>query len=164
MQIRVGYELIYDCPQPTPMLLTLNIHYTRVSDLIRPDHLLVQPSIPVASYRDSFGNWCSRIEAPRGKLRLTTDALLRDSGAPDVLAPWALQRTVPALPEETLIFLLGSRYCETDLLSETAWKLFAQSPIGWGRVQAVCDFVHQHITFGYEHASATKTAFQVFSE
>jgi transglutaminase-like putative cysteine protease len=164
MQIRVGYELIYDCPQPTPMLLTLNIHYTRVSDLIRPDHLLVHPSIPVASYRDSFGNWCSRIEAPRGKLRLTTDALLRDSGAHDVVAPWAVQRTVPALPEETLIFLLGSRYCETDLLSETAWKLFAQSPLGWGRVQAVCDFVHRHITFGYEHASATKTAFQVFGE
>jgi transglutaminase-like putative cysteine protease len=164
MVIRVGYELIYDCPQPTPMILTLSIHYSRVSDIVRPDHLVVSPSVPITSYRDSFGNWCNRIVAPEGQLRLSADALVRDAGEPDAVAPWVEQRPVQSLPEETLIFLLGSRYCETDLLSEIAWKLFAQSPTGWGRVQAVCDFVHQHITFGYEHASATKTAFQVFNE
>jgi transglutaminase-like putative cysteine protease len=164
MQIRAGYELIYECPQPTPMLLTLNIHYSRASDIIQPDHLVATPSIPISSYRDWLGNWCSRIVAPPGQLRLSADALLRDSGEPDIVAPWAEQRPVQTLPDETLTFLLGSRYCETDLLSEIAWRLFAQSPTGWGRVQAVCDFVHRHITFGYEHASATKTAFQVFNE
>jgi transglutaminase-like putative cysteine protease len=165
MQIRVGYELVYDCPQPTPMILTLSIHYTRVSDIVKPDHLLIQPSVPIASYRDSFGNWCSRIVAPVGRMRLSADAVVNDSGLPEAQAPWnATQRTVQSLPEETLIFLLGSRYCETDLLSETAWRLFSATPLGRPRVQAICDFVHQHIAFGYEHANATKTAFQVWND
>jgi len=164
MQIRVGYELVYSCPQPTPMIVTLSIHYTRVSDIVKPDHLILTPSIPITSYRDSFGNWCSRIVAPPGRLRLSADALVNDSGQPDLVAPGAQQHAVQDLPEESLIFLLGSRYCETDLLAEIAWKLFANSPAGWGRVQAICDFVHQHILFGYQHASATKTAWQVFHE
>ena len=123
MQIQVGYELVYRCPQPTPMVVTLSIHYSRVSDIIKPDHLLLSPSIPVTAYRDSFGNWCSRIVAPAGQLRLSSDAVVSDTGNPDLVAPWLEQRPVEALPEETLLFLLGSRYCETDLLSETAWEL-----------------------------------------
>jgi transglutaminase-like putative cysteine protease len=164
MKIRVGYELVYQCPQPTPMILTLNIHYSRVADVLAPDHLVTTPSIPITAYRDSFGNWCSRIVAPQGRLRLSADALVNDSGLVDAVVPHAEQHTLQALPEETLVFLLGSRYCETDLLSDTAWRLFGNTPLGWGRVQAICDFVHTHITFGYEHASATKTAFQVFEQ
>ena len=164
MQIRVGYELVYNCPQPTPMIVTLSIHYTRISDIVKPDHPILTPSIPITAYRDSFGNWCSRIVAPQGRVRLSADALVNDSGQTDLVAPWAQQHAVQDLPEESLIFLLGSRYCETDLLSEIAWQLFAHSPAGWGRVQAICDFVHHHITFGYQHARATKTAWQVFHE
>ena len=118
MQIRVGYELVYQCPQPTPMVVTLSIHYSRASDIVKPDHLLLSPSIPVTAYRDSFGNWCSRIVAPAGQLRLSSDAVVSDTGNLDPLAPWLEQRPVESLPEETLLFLLGSRYCETDLLSE----------------------------------------------
>ena len=165
MQIRVGYEIVYDCPQPTPMILTLAIHYTRASDLVRPDYLVIQPSIPITSYRDSFGNWCSRIVAPAGLMRLTADAVVNDSGWPEPVPPAnATQRSVQSLPEETLIFLLGSRYCEVDLLTEFAWKQFSSTPLGVARVQAVCDFVHDYITFGYEHANATKTAFQVWND
>lgn len=164
MQIRVGYELIYDCPQPTPMILTLNIHFTRVSDILVPDHLITHPSIPIAAYRDAFGNWCSRIVAPKGQIRLSADAVVNDSGEVDLVVPTASQIPVQDLPNETLMFLLGSRYCETDRLSQTAWDLFGHSPLGWARVQAVCDFVHQHITFGYEHARATRTAWEVFHE
>ena len=164
MQIRVGYELIYECQQPIPMILTLNIHYTRVSDIVVPDHLITDPSVPIAGYRDGFGNWCSRIVAPPGQIRLTADAVVNDSGEPDVVAPSAQQIPVPDLPEETLVFLLGSRYCETDRLSEAAWDLFGNSPPGWERVQAICDFVHDHIAFGYEHARPTKTAWDVFNE
>jgi transglutaminase-like putative cysteine protease len=164
MRIRVGYELIYNCPQPTPMIVTLGIHYTRASDIVRPDDLITSPSIPIRGYRDSFGNWCARIVAPPGQLRLSADALVNASGQPDIVAPSAPQHAVQDLPEETLLFLLGSRYCEVDLLSEAAWRLFGNSPMGWGRVQAICDFVHRHVTFGYEHASATKTAGQVFNE
>jgi transglutaminase-like putative cysteine protease len=164
MQIRVGYELIYECQQPIPMILTLNIHYTRVSDIVVPDHLITDPSVPIAGYRDGFGNWCSRIVAPPGQIRLTADAVVNDSGEPDVVVPSARQIPVPDLPEETLVFLLGSRYCETDRLSEAAWDLFARTPPGWERVRAICDFVHDHIVFGYEHARPTKTAWDVFHE
>src|SRR5512132_660250 len=164
MRIRVGYELIYECQQPIPMILTLNIHYTRVSDIVVPDHLITDPSVPIAGYRDGFGNWCSRIVAPPGQIRLTADAVVNDSGEPDVVVPSARQIPVPDLPEETLVFLLGSRYCETDRLSEAAWDLFARTPPGWERVRAICDFVHDHIVFGYEHARPTKTAWDVFHE
>lgn len=164
MQLRIGYELIYTCPQPTPMILTLNVHYSRVSDLVIADHIITSPVTPINAYRDGFGNWCSRIVAPQGDIRISTDALVNDSGELDEVAPAAHQHLVQELPEETLVFLLGSRYCETDLLSEVAWDLFHSSPTGWGRVQAICDFVHQHIVFGYEHARSTKTAWEAFNE
>ncbi|MBL8484332.1 MAG: transglutaminase family protein [Rhodocyclaceae bacterium] len=164
MQIRVGYEIVYKLPQPTPMVLMLNIHYTRVSDIVQPDHIHLSPSLPMSAYRDSFGNWCTRLLAPQGRLLITTDAIVRDSGLPDPVVARAHQHPVQDLPEETLIYLLGSRYCETDLLSATAWQMFSHTPTGWARVQAICDFVHHHITFGYEHANATKSALQAFRE
>jgi transglutaminase-like putative cysteine protease len=164
MQIRVGYELIYDCPQPTPMLLMLNIHYSRVSDLIVPDHIVIDPSVPIAAYRDGFGNWGSRIVAPQCRLRISSNAIVKDTGKPDVVVPSAQQHEVRELPDDCLLFLLGSRYCETDRLSEAAWSLFHTAPRGWGRVQAICDFVHQHIAFGYQYARPTKTARETFVE
>jgi transglutaminase-like putative cysteine protease len=162
MQIRVGFEMSYDCPQPTPMIFNLNVHFTRVSDLVGRDDLLFDPPVPIAAYRDSFGNWCTRIVAPKGRTRVSADATVNDSGAPDVIVPDAQQHPVQDLPEETLLFLLGSRYCETDRLSEIAWNLFGQAPMGWGRVQAICDYVHRHITFGYEHARMTRSAFEAY--
>ena len=110
-----------------------------------------------------FGSWCNRIVAPPGQIRLTSRGLLRDSGQPDPVVPDAPQQAVEDLPEEALVFLLGSRYCETDLLTPVAWNLFGGSPPGWARVQAICDYVHNHITFGYEHARVTKTAFEGFN-
>jgi len=163
-RIRLGYELRYSFPQPTPVLLMLNIHYSRVSDLVRLDHMIFEPSLPVRAYRDAFGNWCNRVLAPAGSLRIWADATINDSGAIDRNVQSAKQHDVDTLPEETLVFLLGSRYCETDQLNEVAWKLFGATPPGWARVQAICDFVHHHIEFGYEHASPTKTAWQVLNE
>ena len=164
MKIRVGYELIYDFPQPTPMIMVLGIHFTRASDVITPDHLTTDPSVPVTPYRDDFGNWCSRIMAPAGRIRISGDGLVRDSGLPDTIAADARQHAVEDLPTDTLIYVLGSRYCETDRLTEVAWKLFEKSPPGWKRVQAICDFAHHHIAFGYEHARPTMTAFDVYNE
>ncbi len=162
MQIRVGFEIVYDCPQPTPMILNLNVHFTRVSDLVGRDDLVFEPGVPMAAYRDSFGNWCTRIVAPTGRTRITANALVNDSGLVDAFVPSAQQIAVQDLPEETLLFLLGSRYCETDRLSEIAWSLFGNAPTGWARVQAICDFVHRHITFGYEHARMTRTALEAY--
>jgi transglutaminase-like putative cysteine protease len=164
MQIRVGFEMAFQCPQPTPMVLALSIHYSRASDLVRPDHLVTIPSVPVTAYRDLFGNWCSRLVAPAGRFVLSTDALVNDSGEADVVAPWAMQTPVEMLPDATLLYLLGSRYCETDRLSEIAWQRFGAGPTGWARVQAICDFVHRHIEFGYPHARATRTAMEAYNE
>ncbi|MBY0508685.1 MAG: transglutaminase family protein [Rhodospirillaceae bacterium] len=164
MEIRVGYEIVYDCPQPTPMLLMLNIHHSRASDVIVPDHLTTSPSVPINSYRDVFGNWCSRIVAPQGRIRIASTGVVRDSGRTDVITPAARQHMIQDLPEETLVFLLGSRYCETDRLSETAWSLFGALPAGWSLVQSICDFVHNHITFDYQQARATRTAWEAYNE
>ena len=162
MQIRAGFEMIYDCPQPIPMILNVNVHFTRVSDLVGRDDIVIDPPVRMAAYRDSFGNWCTRIVAPKGRTRITANALVNDSGATDVIVPDARQHAVQDLPEETLVFLNGSRYCETDRLSEIAWGLFGNGPTGWSRVQAICDYVHHHIKFGYEHARMTRTAFEAY--
>jgi transglutaminase-like putative cysteine protease len=164
MKIHVGYELIYEVPQPTPMIIILGTHFTRASDVIVPDFLTTSPAVPILPYRDGFGNWCSRIVAPTGTIRLQGDGSVRDTGLPDAIVPSAIQHAVEDLPAETLVYLLGSRYCETDRLSEIAWNLFQTTPLGWARVQAICDFVHNHIAFGYEHARPTKTAWEAYNE
>ena len=164
MQIRFGYELAYRCPQPTPMILMLHTHYTRTGDLIQRDDMHTTPHVPLSMYRDGFGNWCTRLVAPPGEIVITADALIRDSGAADLVVYDAQQIPVESLPEETLVYLLGSRYCDTDNLSAFAWNQFGNSPPGWARVQAVCDFVHQHIKFGYQFARPTKTASEAFYE
>jgi transglutaminase-like putative cysteine protease len=163
MKIRVGYELTYSMPQPTPMILTLNVHYSRASDLLQPDSIRFTPSVPSESYRDGFGNWCTRIVAPAGRITITSDAIVNDTGRPDATPLEAAQIPVEQLPAETLVFLLGSRYCETDRLSSAAWELFGKGPLGWRRVQAISDFVHRHVTFAHESADPTKTAWDVFN-
>ena len=141
MEIKVGYELIYDCPRPTPMMLVLNIHHSRASDIIVPDRLNTTPFIPFSTYRDSFGNWCTRLVAPTGQLRIATMALVKDSGEPDIVATSAQQHSIEELPEEALLFLLGSRYCDTEKFPEVAWSLFGQTPSGWaGSRQSVISY------------------------
>jgi len=164
MKLRVGYELIYDFPQPTPMILVVNVHGSRAADLIVPDDLVTDPFTSIAAYADSFGNRCHRLLAPAGRLRLTTDAVIHDTGEPDEVGWTAGGDTVPSLPDDTLLFLLGSRYCETDLLSDTAWQLFSGTRPGYARVQSICNFVHRHITFDYLQARATRGANDAFHE
>ncbi len=164
MRVKLGCRLQYDLPQTTPMIVLLNVHYSRVGDLEYPDYLRTQPSVPLEGYRDGFGNWCTRLVAPAGTFTLTTEGFLRDSGGLDPVFPNAAQHLVQDLPNETLVYLLGSRYCDTDLLSEEAWRLFENTQPGWQRVQAICDYVHEHISFGYQHARATRTASQALFE
>jgi transglutaminase-like putative cysteine protease len=164
VQISIGYELVYNLPQRTPMVLTLRIHPSRADDLVVPDKVVTDPPVPVTDYHDSFGNLVSRIVAPSGLMRISAGGVVNDSGLPDAVAPNAIQHPVEDLPQETLLYLLGSRYCDTDHLSDIAWGLFGSAPVGWGRVQAICDFVHNHITFGYQHARPTKTAWEAYQE
>lgn len=166
MRIRVGSELTFQFKQPTPVVAILNVHSSRVSDLERPDYLITSPPVAVEGYRDAFGNWCNRLLAPAGAFSMRTETIVRDTGRWDNEGAdeTPSQAPVQDLPAETLQFLMGSRYCETDLLSEEAWRLFGREPLGRSRVQAIVDFVHDHLTFGYEHSSATRTAWQAYKE
>ena len=153
MQIRAGYQITYECPKPTPMLLMLSVHPSRAGDLVSPAAMTFDPPLPVRHYRDLYGNVCSRIVAPAGMITFASDFLIDDSGTPDIIEPDAGQLPVEALPDDVLVYLLGSRYCDTDQLAGLAWALFGSGPTGWARVQAICDYVHDHIAFGYQHAS-----------
>jgi transglutaminase-like putative cysteine protease len=164
MRIHTGFEIAYDCPTPVPMLLTLTVHPSRRCDLETPEWLRTEPAVDVRQYIDGFGNICSRVLAPAGRFVLSSDFIVRDSGAPDDYVPDAIQIAVHDLPDEVLIYLLGSRYCETDRLSELAWSLFGATPLGWPRVQAIVDYVHDHIGFDYDHARPTKGAYEAHSE
>ncbi|MBU2959973.1 transglutaminase family protein [Citreicella sp. C3M06] len=163
-RIRLGCRFQLDFPQPTPLIAMLNVHYSRVSELTHADHVTTQPSVPQSGYRDSFGNWCVRMVAPEGRFSIGTDTTILDPGHADILPGDAVQSPVERLPHDTLIFLLGSRYCDTDLLSEEAWRLFSKTPPGGERVQAICDFVHNHIRFDYLAARATRSAAQAYAE
>src|ERR1700686_923650 len=109
MKIRAGYEIAYDCPQPTPMILQLSVHPSRVADLLTWDRMQFNPPTPPNPYHDSFGNFCHVIRAPTGRLIMSTDFLVQDKGEPDPIAPQAEQHALEELPVEVLIYLLGSR-------------------------------------------------------
>jgi transglutaminase-like putative cysteine protease len=164
MLIRVGFELVYEFAQKTPLVLMLNVHPSRARDLVEPDYLRLAPALPVTRYLDAFGNICSRVVAPPGELAIRADAVVADSGRPDPVEPAAHQHEVGELPHDALVFLLGSRYCETERLMNVAWSNFGGTPPSWARVQAICDFVHSHLRFGYPHARPTRTAIEALVE
>jgi transglutaminase-like putative cysteine protease len=164
MRIRAGYEITYECPQPTPMLLLLNVHASRHQDLETVDVVRTDPPLAVAQYHDSYGNLCSRVVLPAGRTVLSADFVIRDTGEPDQVTPDAIQHAVEDLPDDAIVFLLASRYCETEHLSDLAWRLFGDVPPGWARAQAIVTYAHERIAFGYEHARPTKTAFEAHEE
>lgn len=164
MLIKIGYELVFDIPAPTPMVLMLYTHPDQAHVLERPEYIGTEPDVPVIGYTDSFGNRGARIVAPAGKLRLTYDNVARDSGEPEPSIEGRTPHPVQDLPPDVLQFLLPSRYCEVDRMSDQAWQLFGQTPATWERVKAVVDWAHGHVEFGYKYASPTKTAFDVCQE
>jgi transglutaminase-like putative cysteine protease len=164
MRIGAGYRITYETPAPTPMLLMLNVRPERAGDLETHDELAVDPPAPVHRYTDAFGNICSRVVAPAGRTTFSTRFVIRDSGLPDPVLPDAGQEPVEAIPDAAVQFLLPSRYCELEHLSDLAWRLFGQTSPGWARVQAVVDYAHDRIEFGYPHARPTKTAFEAHEE
>ena len=164
MRIRLGYDIRFEIPAPVAMVALLSVHPSRRPDLLEPDRLQLDPPAPVEEYQDCFGNICSRFLAPSGRIMLQGSTLIADSGEPDPVEPTAQQHPVNELPPEVVQFLLPSRYCEVDRLVNTATDLFAGTAPGWGRVQAICDWVNGKVEFGYHHARATKTALDVYTE
>jgi transglutaminase-like putative cysteine protease len=164
MLIRLGYDIRFQNNADIPFIAMLNVHPSRAQDLREPDILQTDPYVAVEQYLDVFGNLCSRFAAPPGELRLYNSTLIEDSGEPDAVCWGARQHPITELPPETLRFLLASRYCETDLLSDTAIELFGNSTPGWPRVKAIADWVHNYVTFGYQFARHTKTALETYRE
>src|SRR5271156_5159132 len=164
MLIRLGYDIIFDTPLPAPMVALLKVHPSRVNDLRQPDNLNLEPATNVDCYFDTFGNNCCRFMAPAGQVRLSNSTLIYDTGDPDPGAPWAREIAVQDLPNDVLRYLLSSRYCEVDRMSNIATELFGGIAPGWNRVQTVCQWVHNKVKFGYEYANAMKTALDVFAD
>jgi transglutaminase-like putative cysteine protease len=164
VKIRFGYELIYYSPQTTPMVLMLNAAPNPSQRLLVSDAMHTDPIVPLGTYRDAFGNLCTRLEAPPGPIRISADGLLEDSGFPEDEVWNARETPIASLPHDALMYLLPSRYCESDLLAAEALRLFGHLQPGWSRVQAICDFVHQYVTFGYQFARCTKTALETYNE
>jgi transglutaminase-like putative cysteine protease len=164
MLIRAGYEISLSCTQETPMMALLSIHPSRAKDLRTPGVITSNHRSPLRASLDEFGNLRTRTVAPAGIIKLSTDFTIADSGLPDEVAPWAQECPIADLPDEAVGFLLPSRYCETDRLSTLAWSLFGGTPRGYGRVQAIVNYVHTRITFGYAYARSNRTAFEAHDE
>jgi transglutaminase-like putative cysteine protease len=164
MLIRLGYDIQFDLPAPVSFVAMLHVHRSRIDDLREPDLLQIDPALSLDNYIDSFGNICTRFDAPAGPLRLSNRTLIEDSGERDPVNPLAIEHPIHDLPSDVLHYLLSSRYCEVDRLSNVALDLFGHLRPGWSRVQAICDWVHHKIIFGYQYARSTKTALDVFTE
>ena len=164
MLIRFGYDITVHCPQPTPMIAMMSPRDERRDDLRAQAAVLTTPDVATSVYRDLFGNTCRRFVAPAGAFRIRADSTIAASPRPDPVLASLRETPLADLPDDTLIYLLGSRYCETDRLSQLAWDLFGQTPPGWPRVQAICDYVHAHIRFNYMNARSTRTAFDAWQE
>lgn len=164
MLIRIGFEISLDCTKETPLLLALSPHPSHGGRIIGSARIRAEPGVPLEEYLDPFGNRRTRLVAPVGRLTLWSDCIVEDDGAPDPYDWNARQHDVAALPAETLHFLTASRYCEADELADKAWALFGETAPGWARVQAICNWVHNHLTFGYQFGGSTKTAVDVMRE
>ena len=164
MLIRLGYDIQFEIPAAVAMVAVLHVHPSRTGDLREPDELVIEPATKTSTYIDSYGNRCTRFQAPPGLLRLGCSTLIEDSGDPDAVDFNAREHPVNELPHGALRFLLNSRYCEVDRLSNIAVELFGNMSPGWNRVQAICDWVHAKVAFGYHHARSSKTALDVFTE
>lgn len=164
MLIRLGFDIQFEIPSPVPMIALYHVHPSRHADLREPDEPRITPRVPINEYEDSFGNVCTRFVAPAGKLQLYNSTLIEDSGEPDLVSPQARQLPVEDLPPEVLRYLLASRYCEVDRFLDIAGNLFGDLQPGWPRVQAVCDWMQANVTFGYQFASPTKTALDLYAD
>ena len=158
MRIEAGYDIAFNCLQKVPMMLMLSVHPSRRHDLLTADRIKFSPKIAWRCYLDVFGNICTRLVAPPGLLKIHNRIIIADSGMPDRYEPEAQQCDIDLLPDETIVYLLGSHYCDTQKMSDLAWSLFGHVKGGWRRVQAICDYVHERLEFGYHHARCDRTA------
>jgi transglutaminase-like putative cysteine protease len=164
MLIRGGYSIAVECTAPTPLLLMVHLRPERRKDLYEPETFTLFPEVPFRTYIDGFGNVCTRLVAPVGRLSMWSRFVIRDSGVPEHLPVGAQQHSVEELPDDILVFLLGSRYCDTQKLLPIAWSLFGNTAPGWPRVKAILGYAHERIRFDYKEARADRTAWDAHEE
>lgn len=164
LKIRAGYDIAFSCSQDVPMVLMLSVHPSRRADILSDSRMRVSPGVPVRDYTDVFGNTCSRLVAPAGIIEFRSDFVISDTGLPDAVERHAPQVPLPELPDDALMYLIGSRYCDTQRLTDLAWSTFGRIDGGWTRVQAICDYVHSRIRFGYHFARSDRTAYEAYEE
>lgn len=164
MLIKYGFGIAITVPQPTPLITLLDVRDQRRPDIVEESAFITTPDVPQSMYRDQFGNMCRRMIAPAGEFAITMGGTIRDSGAPDLVDRTLCEVPVAELPDDVLVYLLGSRYCETDRLSDVAWAQFGGVKPGWARVEAIVDFVHRRISFDYLQARDTRTAAEAYEE
>ena len=158
MRIRIGHEMTIQTPQDTPLICLTTPETARQRDYVFPEDFTTTPSVPVQSYVDRFGNICRRMMAPAGVFTIYSDITVNDPGTRDEADLNAAEWPVEALPTEVLGFLTASRYVETDLVSDEAWRLFGNIAPGWNRVQYIVDHVNGSLVFDYKLASQFRTA------
>jgi transglutaminase-like putative cysteine protease len=164
VKIRAGFDIAFECHQEVPLVLLLSVHPSREKDLLSEHKIQFSPPVLARHGRDPFGNVWTRLVSPPGRFEIRNDFLIQDSGLPDEVAEGARQCDVHVLPDDVLPFLYGSRYCDTQKLTDLAWSLFGPVTGGWARVQAICDYVHDRIRFGYQHARCDRTASEGHAE
>lgn len=164
MLIRYGYEITIESPAPMPLVAQMSARPERKIDLRSPENFTTDPGVPYSTYLDMYGNYCYRLTAPPGQFTMRSDAIIADSGLLDPVCPGARQHAIEELPDDVMTYLMGSRYCDTDLLTQTAWDLFGHTPQGWERVQTICDWVHNHLRFDYQNADSTRTAYGAYMQ
>ena len=161
MQVKIGCQFSFDSPVPIPLVLQVQPRPDGGHRLLQETWSL-QPEAECHEYLDGFGNRCLRFTAPTGPLRFRYEAQAEISPEPDPIVSHATQVPIEGLPDETMVFTLPSRYILSDLLSNAAWDLFGQVPAGWGRIQAVCDWIHEHVEFRTASTTPVTTALDVF--
>jgi transglutaminase-like putative cysteine protease len=164
MLIEYGYNIEIELLQPSAIILAMDVHCSERQKIVRESQLKVSQDVIIEPFIDRNGNMLRRLEALPGLLSVQLSGIFTCGGEADVVNHSADLWPVARLPPEVLPFLRGSRYCETDLLSDFAWEKFGLIQGGWARVQAICDFVHQHVTFSYAAACPTRSAQQVLNE
>jgi transglutaminase-like putative cysteine protease len=159
-RLSIGCEFTYVAEIATPVVF-------QVQPLEAP-HVSVEgarwssvPEIPSRGYTDLYGNPCVRAVLPAGRSSFAYQAVAVVPDATEEVDESAPERAPGDLPDDTLIFTLPSRYCLPDVLGDEAWRRFGGMPPGYGRVQAICDYVHGHLTFQYGSSTALSSAVDV---
>jgi transglutaminase-like putative cysteine protease len=164
MQIRYGFDIALELSQPSTILAMMDVHSDFRDRIAKETELELSPAMTAERFVDSRGNIVRRLHAPAGAASLRLKGVFRCEGREDEVDEAANTVAASTLPPETLPFLLPSRYCESDLLSDFAWANFGAISGGWAQVQAICNFVHQRLRFNYPEARPTRTASEALVE